>query len=211
MNVLSPRPGPERAVACATCCANGSSTARSVLVRRSQFRLEQDRAPPRSARRLSHRLPQPRRGDPHHPLEDEPKAELIAGVQAHRRAGRSDPQHAPALAVASSKRSRSSAEHDKLTKERRELKPLLKSDDQQWETHRRRGEGDAERFGKKTALGRRRTTLRRCARGVEIDLSRGADREGADHRHPLREGLDPRAQGPSGRARQARRSSRATG
>ena len=35
------------------------------------------------------------------------------------------------------------AEHDKLSKERRELKSLLKSDDLQWERIAERGEGDA--------------------------------------------------------------------
>ena len=40
---------------------------KDVLVRRTRHRLARDRAPPGGARRLHHRLPQPRRGDPHHP------------------------------------------------------------------------------------------------------------------------------------------------
>ena len=51
-----------------------------VLVRRSQYRLKQDRASPGSARRLPDRLPQHRRGDPHRPLRGR------AQGQADRRA-----------------------------------------------------------------------------------------------------------------------------
>ena len=56
------------------------------------------------------------------------------------------------------------AEHDKLSKERRELKQLLKSDDLQWERIADEVKATRERYSKKTELGRRRTVVRRCAR-----------------------------------------------
>ena len=68
---------------------------REVLVRRSEHRLAADPPPARGARRLPHRLPQPRRGDPHHPHRGRAEAGPDEALQAHRRAGRGDPQHAP--------------------------------------------------------------------------------------------------------------------
>ncbi len=61
------------------------------------------------------------------------------------------------------------AEHDKLSKERRELKQLLKSDELQWERVSEEIKHTRERYSKKTALGRRRTTFA-DAPDVEIDL-----------------------------------------
>ncbi|MGQ0456536.1 MAG: DNA topoisomerase IV subunit A [Hyphomicrobium sp.] len=58
------------------------------------------------------------------------------------------------------------AEHDKLSKERRELKQLLKSDDLQWERITDEVKATRERYSKKTELGRRRTTF---ADAPEID------------------------------------------
>ena len=60
-------------------------------------------------------------------------------------------------------------EHDKLTKERRELKQLLKSDDLQWERIATEIRETRERYGKKTELGRRRTTFA-DAPEIEVDL-----------------------------------------
>jgi topoisomerase-4 subunit A len=59
------------------------------------------------------------------------------------------------------------AEHDKLSKERRELKQLLKSDDLQWERISDEVRATRERYSKKTALGRRRTAF---ADAPEIDV-----------------------------------------
>ncbi len=59
------------------------------------------------------------------------------------------------------------AEHDKLSKERRALKELLKSDDLQWERVSAEVRETRERYSRKTALGRRRTSF---ADAPEIDV-----------------------------------------
>ncbi len=59
------------------------------------------------------------------------------------------------------------AEHDKLAKEKRELKSLLKSDDLQWERITEEVKATRERYSKKTELGKRRTSF---ADAPEIDV-----------------------------------------
>ena len=59
------------------------------------------------------------------------------------------------------------AEHDRLSKEKRELKQLLKSDDLQWERIAEEVRATRERYSKKTALGNRRTSF---ADAPEIDV-----------------------------------------
>ncbi|MGQ0673002.1 MAG: DNA topoisomerase IV subunit A [Hyphomicrobium sp.] len=59
------------------------------------------------------------------------------------------------------------AEHDKLSKERRELKQLLKSDELQWERIAEEVKATRERYSKKTDIGRRRTSF---ADAPEIDV-----------------------------------------
>ena len=59
------------------------------------------------------------------------------------------------------------AEHDKLSKERRELKQLLKSDELQWDRISEEVRATRERYSKKTDIGRRRTTF---ADAPEIDV-----------------------------------------
>ena len=61
------------------------------------------------------------------------------------------------------------AEHDKLSKERREIKSMLASDEQQWERIAGEVRVTRERYSKKTALGRRRTTLA-DAPEITVDL-----------------------------------------
>ena len=61
------------------------------------------------------------------------------------------------------------AEHDKLSKERREIKSLLKSDDQQWERIADEVKATREAYSKKTALGRRRSSFA-DAPAIEVDL-----------------------------------------
>jgi topoisomerase-4 subunit A len=61
------------------------------------------------------------------------------------------------------------AEHDKLTKERRELKSLLKSDEQQWERISEEVKATRDAYSKKTELGRRRTSFAE-APAIEVDL-----------------------------------------
>jgi topoisomerase IV subunit A len=61
------------------------------------------------------------------------------------------------------------AEHDRLSKERRDLKSLLKSEDQQWERIADEVKATREAYSKKTALGRRRSDFA-DAPVIEIDL-----------------------------------------
>jgi topoisomerase-4 subunit A len=61
-------------------------------------------------------------------------------------------------------------EHNTLSKERRELKQLLKSDELQWEHITEEVKATRERFSKKTALGRRRSSFAEAPE-VEIDLA----------------------------------------
>ena len=61
------------------------------------------------------------------------------------------------------------AEHDKLSKERRELKQLLKSDELQWERIAEEVKATRERYSKKTELGARRTSFAEAPE-IEVDL-----------------------------------------
>jgi topoisomerase-4 subunit A len=61
------------------------------------------------------------------------------------------------------------AEHDKLSKERRELKQLLKSDELQWERIASEVKEVRETYSKSTPLGRRRTTFA-DAPTIDVDL-----------------------------------------
>ena len=61
------------------------------------------------------------------------------------------------------------AEHDKLSKERRELKPLLKSEELQWERISDEVKATRERYSKKTELGARRTSFAEAPE-IEVDL-----------------------------------------
>ena len=61
------------------------------------------------------------------------------------------------------------AEHDKLSKERKELKALLKSDEQQWDRISDEIKATREHYSKKTAIGRRRSAFA-DAPAIEVDL-----------------------------------------
>jgi topoisomerase-4 subunit A len=61
------------------------------------------------------------------------------------------------------------AEHDRLAKDRREIKSLLKSDDQQWERIADEVKATREAYSKKTELGRRRSSFA-DAPAIEVDL-----------------------------------------
>jgi len=61
------------------------------------------------------------------------------------------------------------AEHDKLSKEKRELQQLLKSDDLQWERIAAEVKEVRERYSKSTPLGRRRTSFA-DAPVIDVDL-----------------------------------------
>ena len=97
--------------------------------------------------------------------EDEPKARLIAKFKL------TDVQAEAILNLRLRSLSRLEeveikAEHDKLSKERREIKQLLKSDDLQWERITDEVKATREQYSKKTALGRRRSVF---ADAPEID------------------------------------------
>jgi topoisomerase IV subunit A len=62
-------------------------------------------------------------------------------------------------------------EHETLTKERKELKALLVSDDKQWKRIGDDIKDLKERFGQKTELGRRRTSFDVAPEGVEAELA----------------------------------------
>jgi topoisomerase-4 subunit A len=61
------------------------------------------------------------------------------------------------------------AEHDRLTKERKALKQLLKSEDEQWERIAGEVKATREAYAKKTALGKRRSDFA-DAPVIEVDL-----------------------------------------
>src|SRR6185437_10032799 len=62
-------------------------------------------------------------------------------------------------------------EHETLNKERKELKALLGSKDKQWKTISDEIKSLKERFGQKTALGKRRTSFAEAPEGVETELA----------------------------------------
>ena len=100
--------------------------------------------------------------------EEDPKAKLIAKFKL------SDVQAEAILnlrlrSLSKLEEVEISAEHDRLSKERREIKQLLKSDDMQWERITEEVKATRETYSKKTALGRRRTTFA-DAPDIEIDL-----------------------------------------
>ena len=76
------------------------------------------------------------------------------------------------------------AEHDKLSKERRELKQLLKSEELQWERISDEVKATRERYSKKTELGAPPHLVRGGARDRGRSRS-GHDREGGGDRRPL--------------------------
>jgi topoisomerase-4 subunit A len=61
------------------------------------------------------------------------------------------------------------AEHDKLSKEKRQLQQLLKSDDLQWERISDEVKATRERYSKKTALGARRSSFAEAPE-IAVDL-----------------------------------------
>lgn len=62
-------------------------------------------------------------------------------------------------------------EHESLTKERKELKLLLASEDKQWKCISNEIRDLKTKFGKTTELGKRRTTFDDAPEGVEVELA----------------------------------------
>jgi topoisomerase IV subunit A len=101
-------------------------------------------------------------------FEDDPKAKLIAKFKL------SEVQAEAILnlrlrSLSKLEEIEIKAEHDKLSKERRELKQLLKSDELQWEKIASEVKEVRETYAKSTELGRRRTTFA-DAPEIEVDL-----------------------------------------
>jgi topoisomerase-4 subunit A len=100
-------------------------------------------------------------------FQDEPKAKLMARFKL------SDVQAEAILnlrlrSLAKLEEMEIRAEHDRLSKERRELKALLKSEDLQWEKVAGEIRDTKERYSKKTELGRRRSVF---ADAPEVEVS----------------------------------------
>jgi topoisomerase-4 subunit A len=102
-------------------------------------------------------------------FEDEPKAKLMAAFEL------SEIQAEAILNLRLKSLSKLEeiaikGEHDKLSKERKELKVLLKSDEQQWERIAAEVKETRERFGKKTEAGKRRSSFADTP-AIEVDLN----------------------------------------
>ena len=121
-----------------------------VLVRRSKFRLAEDRASPGGARRLPDRLSQHRRGDPHRPLRGRSQGQADQALQADRGAGRADPQPAPEIAVASSRRSRSRPSTTSSARSGASSSRCSSPRTQQWERIAEEVKATREAYSKKT-------------------------------------------------------------
>src|SRR4249920_1276962 len=101
-------------------------------------------------------------------FEDDPKAKLIAKFKL------TEVQAEAILNLRLKSLSRLEeieikAEHDKLSKERREIKSLLKSDELQWERIADEVKATREAYSKKTALGARRSSFA-TAPDIAVDL-----------------------------------------
>ena len=177
----------------------GSRFQIEVLVRRSQVRIGKidDRLELLDGFLIAY--PQPRPGDRDHPHRGRAQAGDDRRIRADRPPGRSDPQHAPAVACASSRKWRSARSATALAKEREELDKLVAEP------------GAAADAGSRSDLAGAQGQVRRRAPHPDRGSGAGArdrlvgdDREGADHRHPVAARLDPGDEGPS-RARPGRR------
>ena len=96
-------------------------------------------------------------------------------------------------------------EFDALTEEKAEIEALLASDEKQWQTDRLADRRGARRNSARTPISAAAAPT--FAEAPDHDLEdhpAGDDRERADHRRRLGEGLDPRHEGASGRFRGAR-------
>ena len=118
---------------------------------------EADRAPARSARRLPDRVSQPRQGHQDHPQRGRAEARPDQDLQAHRRAGRRDPQHAaaqPAQARGNGdpQGGQGAARREEVARRAGQLREEAVEDGR-----RRRSRRCATTFGPKTPLGKRRT------------------------------------------------------
>ena len=87
-------------------------------------------------------------------------------------------------------------EHDTLSKEQKSLNALMKSEDKQWAAIADEIKAVRKTFGPEHAARQAPHDLRRGARARRRGNPDRHGRARADHRRRLREGLDPRAEGP---------------
>ncbi len=168
---------------------------REVLIRRTEPSAGADRPPPGGARGLPDRLSRPRPGDPDHPQRGRAEAGPDAGVQALRRPGRGDPQHAPPQAPP--------PRGDGDPHRARHPHQGAGGAPRRWSSPRtssgRRSPTRSGRSGRLSVrirqLGKRRTTFAEAPVHAEERHRARHDRARADHRDRLREGLDPRLEG----------------
>ena len=118
-----------------------------------------DRAPAGDPRRLPDRLSQPRQGDPDHPRGGRAQAQADQGLQAHRPAGRGDPQHAPARAAPAGRVRDQGRAQEALGRAQGPARRCSKDEELQWGKIADEIQETKRKFGGKTALGRRRTEL----------------------------------------------------
>ena len=130
--------------------------------------------------------------------EDEPKQLMMARF-AHRHPGRSHPQHAPAR-LAQARRDRDPQgvrrphRREEADRSAARLGRQAMGDDQVGSQP-----AFATKFGPETELGKRRTTVRRCARARPDRHRARHDRARAGHRGRLGKGLAAGDEGPSDR------------
>ena len=175
-----------------------------VLVRRSQVRIGKidDRLELLDGFLIAY--PQPRSGDRDHPHRGRAQAGADGRILALRPPGRSDPQHAPEAACASSRRWRSAASARRWPKSATNLSKLVES------PARQRTRLKSDLAGAQGQVRRRPPDPDRGSGAGARDRLVGDDREGADHGHPVAARLDPGDEGPS-RARAGRRAQMARG
>ena len=155
----------------------GSRFQIDVLVSRSQPPAGEDRRPARAARRLYHRLPQPRPGDRDHPHRGRAQAGDDRRVRADRPPGRGDPQHAPAQLA----QARGNGAPQGARRAAAGARGAARSCSNRPARQRTRLKNDLaalrKHYGPETALGRRRTLIEEAGPAREIPLDAMIERE----------------------------------
>ncbi len=135
--------------------------------------------------------------------KDEPKPALDEGLQAHRRAGRSHPQHAAAL-LAQARGDGDQARAREPIQGAQGAEVAARLEGQAVEDHLGRDQIAERALRPEDRAWQAPHDLCRRARRRGDRARRGDDREGAGHYRPVGERLDPRHSRPSDRHRQPR-------
>jgi topoisomerase-4 subunit A len=118
----------------------------TTVTRRLQFRLDKVAAAPAHPRWPAGRVPESRRGDPHHPARGRAQARAHEALQAHRDPGRSD-SRTKLRHLAKLEEMKIRDEQKKLAEEREELEGILKSKAKLKKLIATEIESDAEKYG----------------------------------------------------------------